>query len=153
MSIQAEAILSALIDSTKDLIWSVDLDGRLTAFNRAWQQLCDETHGVLPAVGMRLEDFLPPEHAAFWLSLWERARTDGSVRIEQRLPDGRTVELSINPIVADGNVMGFPSSVRTLRDGRRTKKLFRKRRRSITPSSMGRWKGCSSYRPRADPWR
>ena len=106
MSIHADANLSALIDSTKDLIWSVDLDGRLTAFNRAWQQQCDETHGVLPKVGMRLEDFLPPEHVAFWLSLRERARAGGSFRVEQRLPDGRTVELSFNPIVADGNVTG-----------------------------------------------
>ncbi|MDR3741360.1 MAG: PAS domain S-box protein [Terracidiphilus sp.] len=107
MGLQVDAILSALLDSTKDLIWSVDLDGQLTAFNRAWQQQCDETHGVLPTVGMRLEDFLPPEHAAFWHSLRERVRANGSFRIEQRLPNGRTVELSLNPIVTDGNVTGI----------------------------------------------
>jgi len=31
---QAEANLSALIESTEDLIWSVDLDYRLITFNR-----------------------------------------------------------------------------------------------------------------------
>jgi hypothetical protein len=38
MPIQAEANLSALIESTEDLIWSVDLDDCLVTFNSALKQ-------------------------------------------------------------------------------------------------------------------
>jgi hypothetical protein len=34
---RAEANLGALIESTEDLIWSVDLNYGLLTFNRAWQ--------------------------------------------------------------------------------------------------------------------
>ena len=49
---QAEANLSALIESTEDLIWSVDLEYRLITFNRALQRHIQSIFGVRPAVGM-----------------------------------------------------------------------------------------------------
>jgi diguanylate cyclase (GGDEF)-like protein/PAS domain S-box-containing protein len=106
MRIHSEANLSALIDSTKDLIWAVDLDGRLTTCNRAWQQYCHKTYGVTPTVGMRLEDFFPPESVALWLSLRERVRAEGSFQLEQSLANDSTVELTLNPIVVDGKTTG-----------------------------------------------
>src|ERR1035437_7236546 len=61
---KAEANLSALIESTQDLIWSVDLDYRLITFNRALQQNIQDTIGVRMAVGMRFHELHPPEQAA-----------------------------------------------------------------------------------------
>ena len=43
MRTQAEANLDALIESTEDSIWSVDLDYRLILFNRAMQQSIEDT--------------------------------------------------------------------------------------------------------------
>ncbi len=107
MQIQAEANLSALIESTEDLIWSVDLDDRLVTFNCALQRHhMEATFGIRPAVGMRPSDLVPPERANLMPSLYERARTEGPVRVEFPLPDGRTLDLALSPILVDGKVTG-----------------------------------------------
>jgi len=60
MRTQAEANLDALIESTEDSIWSVDLDYRLILFNRAMQQSIEDTCHVRLAPGMRIHEVLPP---------------------------------------------------------------------------------------------
>ena len=62
----AEASLSALIESTDDIVWSVDLRYRLVSFNRALYKAFERSFGVRPAVGMGPEDLLPPARAALW---------------------------------------------------------------------------------------
>ena len=60
MSNRAEANLSALIESTTSLIWSVDLEYRLTVFNSALRQHFEESFGIRLALGMRPRDLVPP---------------------------------------------------------------------------------------------
>jgi len=107
MSNQAEANLAALIESTEDLIWSVDLDYRLITFNRALRENIKETLGVQLAAGMRLHELLPPERAALWPPFYERVLHEGPFRIEYSLILTRTLELAFNPIVVDGHVTGI----------------------------------------------
>jgi PAS domain S-box-containing protein len=107
MCIQPEANLSALIESTKDLIWSVDLDGRLIAFNSALSRNALEIHGVQLKAGMGPSEGLSPEIAALWPSLFERALREGPFSIEFMLADGRTLELAFNRITADGITAGI----------------------------------------------
>ncbi len=104
---QVEANLSALIESTEDLIWSVDLENRLIQFNRAFQQAFLTTFGIRVVPGMSREGLLPPERAAIFPPLYERALRDGSFRVEYTLLDGRTLELAFNPIVVDGKATGI----------------------------------------------
>jgi diguanylate cyclase (GGDEF)-like protein/PAS domain S-box-containing protein len=104
---QAEANLSALIESTEDQIWSVDLDHRLIAFNRAMQQFIEINFGVPVTVGKRIEDMIEPERAALWPPLYERALSKGPFQVEYLLIDGRTLELAFNPIVVDGKTTGI----------------------------------------------
>src|ERR1035437_252732 len=103
---QAEANLSALIESTEDLIWSVDLDYRLITFNRALRQHIETIFGVQPAVGMRPKDFVPPERAGLLPPFYERVLAEGSFRVEFPLADGRILELAFNPIIVDGETTG-----------------------------------------------
>jgi PAS domain S-box-containing protein len=104
---RADANLSALIESTEDLIWSVDLNHRLFAFNRAFQDNFQRNYGVRAAVGMRAEDLLPPARAALWAPLYDRALSEGPFRAEYSLADGRTLELAFNRIVQDGETTGI----------------------------------------------
>jgi diguanylate cyclase (GGDEF)-like protein/PAS domain S-box-containing protein len=104
---QAEANLSALIESTHDLIWSVDLEYRLITFNKALQQHTQSMFGVQPVAGMLPQDLLPPERAGFMPPLYARALVEGSFREEFSLADGRTLELAFNPIIFDGKVTGI----------------------------------------------
>jgi PAS domain S-box-containing protein len=103
---QAAANLSALIESTEDLIWSVDLDYRLLTFNRVLQQAFERSYGVLVAAGKRGEDLLPPERAALFPPLYERALTQGPFRTEYTLLDGRILEMSFHPIRHDDRTTG-----------------------------------------------
>jgi diguanylate cyclase (GGDEF)-like protein/PAS domain S-box-containing protein len=55
---------------------------------------------------MRPDEFLPPAFAAGWPPLYERALKSGPFRTEYRFANDRFVELSLNPIVADGKTTG-----------------------------------------------
>ena len=100
---QAEANLSALIESTEDLIVSVDLEYRLLTFNQALRDSVMATVGLEAAVGMRPEEWLPPGRWALWPPMFDRALSEGPFRTEYTLLDGRTLELSFNPI-CQGNI-------------------------------------------------
>jgi hypothetical protein len=104
---RAEANLSALIESTEDIIWSVDLDYRLVTFNSALYRAFERGFSVRPTVGMRPEDLLPPERAALFPPLYERALSEGPFRAEYTLHDGRILEMALNPIVQDGETTGI----------------------------------------------
>jgi len=101
------ADLSALIDSTGNFVWSVDLEFRLVTFNKAWRNNFINRCGIEPAVGMHPGDVLPPERAARWVSLYERALKDGTCSFDSVQPDGRVCELTLNRIVVDGEVTGI----------------------------------------------
>jgi len=107
MPLQARANLLALIESTQDHVWSVDLEYRLTTFNRAFQQHIESNFGVKMAVGMRLHEELPSARAVLWPPLYERALSQGPFRTEYVLGTGSTVEFSFNPIADDGKVIGI----------------------------------------------
>jgi PAS domain S-box-containing protein len=107
MRTDAEANLAALIESTEDLIWSVDLNYGLLTFNRAFHDNIQRNFGIPSALGMRPVDLLSPERAALWTPLYERVLSEGAFRAEYLLADGRTLEVALNRIVQDGETTGI----------------------------------------------
>lgn len=103
----ADAHLHALIESTQDLIISVDLDYRLLTFNRAFAEYIEKNWGVTAAVGMGPGDLLSPSQAALWPPLFSRALTEGPFRAEYTLRDDRWLELSFNPITVGHQTVGI----------------------------------------------
>ena len=103
----AGANLYALIESTEDLIWSVDLEFRLIAFNHALAQHVRRWFGTVVKVGRTPQELLPPQRAAIWPPLFRQALDHGPYRTEILFPDNRTLEVSFNPIVIDGAVCGL----------------------------------------------
>jgi diguanylate cyclase (GGDEF)-like protein/PAS domain S-box-containing protein len=103
---QAEARLSALLESTDDPIWSVDLNFALTSINRAALRNIQRSSGVEAGIGMRPEEMFPPAEAALWPPLFERALAEGSFQIEYPRPDGRTLAFTFHRIVSDGKTTG-----------------------------------------------
>jgi diguanylate cyclase (GGDEF)-like protein/PAS domain S-box-containing protein len=106
MSSRAAANLSALIESSKSLIWSVDLEYRLTVFNSALRQHFEEIFGLRPEMGMRPQDLVPPERAELMPPLYARALTEGAFQTEFQLANGHTLELTLSPIIVDGKATG-----------------------------------------------
>jgi diguanylate cyclase (GGDEF)-like protein/PAS domain S-box-containing protein len=107
MCTNAEANLTALIESTEDHIWSVDLDLRLNVFNRAFQHYMEPLYDIRLAAGMLMTDIFPPDRASLWLSLFQNVLANGPQKKEHVLRNGRTLDLVFNPIVAGGKVSGI----------------------------------------------
>lgn len=106
MSIEAEASLSALIESSEDPIWSVDLEYRLRTFNRALERNSEQNLGVRAKVGMSPADFPAAADGPAWIRLYDRALSDGPFRTEFIISTGQILALSFNPIVVDGKPQG-----------------------------------------------
>jgi len=107
MPTRTEAIFSTLIESTKDFIWSVDLDYRLIAFNGALRENILITLGVELEAGMRFHEMLPPERSALWPPFYRRVLTEGSFRVEYHLILPRILEFTFNPIIVNGKQAGI----------------------------------------------
>lgn len=122
---QAKANLSALIESTDDLIGSVDLEYRLLTFNKAFRDSIKATVGLQAAVGMRPEQWLPPERYALWPPMFDRAVSEGPFRTEYTLLDDRTLELSFNPIRQGDRAVGISIFGKDISAGKAAEKAVR----------------------------
>lgn len=102
----SEAHLKALIESTDDLIWSVDLNFRVVAFNGAFAEAVRSSQGVAVESGM---DFghLPCGKTEFWCSVFGRTLNEGSIRTTLELEDGRRFELALNRVMERGRIVGI----------------------------------------------
>jgi PAS domain S-box-containing protein len=107
LSADAAAQLVALIESTENLIFSVDLDYRLVTFNTAFARHIQLTWGVKAQAGMGLVDMLSPHEASVWSTMFARVVNEGSCRTEYPLRTGRWLELSFNNIIVDGGTAGI----------------------------------------------
>ena len=108
--IESQAQLSALIDSTSDMIWSVDSErfGLLT-FNRGLSEYFLKGIGLHIEVGMNPDVLLPTrEYAQKWYAFYRRALVEGSFTTEyQAYAQGRTLRLNFNTLKHDdGAVFG-----------------------------------------------
>ncbi len=107
---RSEANLSALLENTKDAIFSVDRDHRLLAFNTAFARVFREAYGTEVRIGLRVVDVLGEKQQKLWIERVTRALAGERFSIQERAPiGGRAAELqtSFNPIVTvDGSVDG-----------------------------------------------
>src|SRR5205814_231587 len=100
----SEANLAALVENTTDAIWSVDTEHRLVTFNSEAARDIHKIGGKDLAIGLRPDDLLPLEAAAYWNALYARALAGErfSLEYELDLANGRNcIELFLNPIVTD----------------------------------------------------
>lgn len=113
---QARTDLSALIDSTDDFIWSVDLECRLVAFNAALRNYYAINFGTHAKSGMLPEDLLPAERAAIWHKRYQRALCEGTFQEESTRADGRTTQLTFNRTISNGKMSGVSVFGRDITD-------------------------------------
>jgi diguanylate cyclase (GGDEF)-like protein/PAS domain S-box-containing protein len=134
MPMQAGIDLSALIDSTEDFIWSVDLDFRLLTLNAALRAYYRDNYGVDACAGMRPEDLLPAAKVPEWRARYQRALAEGSYQMESVCADDRCTQLTFSRVVIDGEVKGisvFGRDMTELRAAEGARKLAEKNYRDI----------------------
>jgi two-component system sensor kinase FixL len=106
---ESQTLLSALFDSTSDMIWSVDAErfGLLT-FNRGLSEYFLNEIGLHIEAGMDPGALLPTEeYAETWRRFYRRALEEGSFTTEYRVYSGtRTMLLNLNRLESDGVVFG-----------------------------------------------
>lgn len=106
---QSQARLESLIENTASAIWAVDADSRLLSFNSSFRQRFEEMTGLTPSVGMGVEALPSEEAREFWQKLYGRALAGERFSIEHahsRAGRTRHLQISFNPVVADGKVTG-----------------------------------------------
>jgi diguanylate cyclase (GGDEF)-like protein/PAS domain S-box-containing protein len=113
---QHEANLLALIDSSEDMWGSVDLNYCMLVFNKNFARYIQSCFGVEIRVGMNPADVLPPERAAAWPHLYQRALTHGAFCSEYVLSDGRIYEMSVYPLLDQGMATGVSVYGRDITD-------------------------------------
>jgi len=146
---QAEVNLSALIESTKDLIWSVDLSFGLVTFNGAVQRSIEENLGRQVLAGMHPVDLVPPEEAGFWTAIYERALSQGSFRIELPYPGKRTYELALSPIEVNGKKMGISVFGKDITDKKAAEKALQEAEKKYRTIFDGALEGMFQTSPEA----
>jgi len=106
---EAETTLKAIIDSTADMIWSVDPNSfGLLTFNAGLIDYFSEKGGLRLSRGMRPEDLFPAgEQAQQWRSFYQRALQEGPFTTEyQAHADGNVLQLSFNVVKRDDRIFG-----------------------------------------------
>ena len=102
----SEERFRVLIQSTTDMIWSVDRDCRLQSYNASFAEHLRATYQTEAFAGATAELALPPDRAALWAPLFHRVFTEGPFLQELTLPDGRILEMVLHPLLRDGEVVG-----------------------------------------------
>lgn len=107
---ESQATLRTIIDSTSDMIWSVDVDSfSLLTFNKSFQDYFSQQHGITVVAGMCLNDLLSSEEEKLnWNEIYRRGLAEGSYSIEYKnFIHSRTFLLSINLLRHDDRVFGL----------------------------------------------
>ena len=107
-----EALLSALVNNTDDLLLAVDRDLRVIMMNNALREAVERNYGFIPALGDDVHRLVVPERAAELEGVFSRALQGQRQQVESsfRLPNGRQVsqDEAYNPILdGDGRVTGI----------------------------------------------
>jgi len=107
MRSQAEASFEALLESIDDLVWSLDRQWKLVAFNSAFSRYVFLTHHQEPVAGDSILDLLPPDSARLWMSRYQRAIDEGPYQADVLMMAGTTARVSLRPILQDGSCIGI----------------------------------------------
>ena len=122
----ATAYLAALLESTQDLIWSVDLNHHLVTSNKGLSDAFARRYDANMAAGITPRDLLLPENAAVFPPLYEKALREGLCSAEYRLSDGCYLELTFSPIIQDGQKVGVSVFGKDVTEQKSAKEALRK---------------------------
>ncbi len=104
----------ALINTTTDLMWSIDAGLNFAAFNKAYQQQIERICGYTIKTGdsVFLAEYFKPEQVAYWRNLYGKVLSGISFTEElffqgyNNIPD-TWIALTLNPIFNNGKATGI----------------------------------------------
>ena len=102
---ESRANLAVLIETASDCIWSVDLDGRLIEFNKAFEHMIAQVSGHQVKKGKVVFECLAEDRAEFWKDVFQRAVKGESFSFEHHYETPAMVidtEIRVSPMRAEG---------------------------------------------------
>ncbi|MCU0290441.1 MAG: sigma 54-interacting transcriptional regulator [Thermoanaerobaculaceae bacterium] len=124
---RAQAHTLAVINSTSDMVWSVDPERHgLLTWNRALKDYFFTQLHIELAVGKTPEELLPPDYAARWHEMYARAVQEGSFTTEYPVSAGETtLLLSIQPMQREGEVFAISVFGKDITELKRSEEALR----------------------------
>jgi PAS domain S-box-containing protein len=107
---ESQATLAAIVDSTSDMIWSVDPDSfGLLTFNESMRDYFYQKRDIKIEAGMRPEDLFPSEdYIQRWRGFYQRALADGAYSTEYDVyASPNVLQLGFNVLERDGRLFGL----------------------------------------------
>jgi PAS domain S-box-containing protein len=106
---ESQALTAAIVDSTSDLIWSVDPESfGLLTFNRGLSDYFLHRRGIRVQTGLRPEDLLPtPDSAHQWREFYHRVLSEGPFTTDYDAVGSVTLQLTFNLLKRDGELFGI----------------------------------------------
>jgi PAS domain S-box-containing protein len=124
---ESRAQIVAVVDSTNDLIWSVDpvTFGTVT-WNGALRDYFLKSRGIELRAGMTPEQLVPPDFVAIWKAFYSRALLEGSFTTEYRVVNGTIILLlSFNLLRRNGEVFGISIFGKDITEGKRAQEALK----------------------------
>jgi PAS domain S-box-containing protein len=122
------SLLASIVESSDDGIYSIDLDGIITSWNKGAEQLFG--YAAAEAVGTPLAMLIPLDRQDEEIAILERIKRGERIRhyetVRQR-KDGSLVEISlvVSPIYTPkGNIIGASKIARDISDRKKSQQLI-----------------------------
>ena len=124
----SQALTNAIVDSTSDMIWSVDAENfGLLTFNRALSDYFHQWCGIRLQTGTRPEEHFPTEGLVNrWRGFYQRALSEGSYSTEYNVTAGSSIlQLTFNLLKRDGKVFGISVFGKNITERRHAEEALR----------------------------
>jgi len=100
--------LLTLIESTSDLIWSVDAENfGLLTYNSTFSDYFKFKRNIEICPGMSTHQLLTTEEVIKWTNMYKKAVDTGAYEIEYNFLNEQYLIFTINPLIIDGKVYGI----------------------------------------------
>jgi PAS domain S-box-containing protein len=112
--------LRSIIDSTEDLVWSVDKDYKLLYYNASFKNTVEKIFGLIVKEDILLKDVFPREYHV-WTEFYERAVVDGKFQVDLKSPfDDSMFAFSFYPIYVNSEIVGITCFAKDLTERMKT---------------------------------
>jgi PAS domain S-box-containing protein len=128
--------MQSVFDSTPDFIWAVDREYKLLFFNKAIRDHMLQEYGVQIASGtFGSEDAWDLK---FWWPLYQQVFQQGAMKFEHETSRGsRLLEVSLNPILQSGEVVGVAGYCRDVTERNLTARKLLEAKESLEKLNVG----------------
>lgn len=143
---EKEANLNAVLESTDDAIWSVDIDGRILTVNSRFKKEFKDTYGKELKKGSEIIKMVPPEEAVKWKNAYTevfKGKSIEFVETYQTKSGNQYFEIRVNPVFQNKEITGAAVVTRNI-TGKIQAEQYHKQAQLIineSPVALFKWKG------------